>query len=147
MLSSTCKYAIRAVIYMAINDGEHKKIGIKEISGELNIPTPFLGKILQILAKNKLLNSTKGPHGGFGFAKHPSEIKLINIIEIIDGLDLFNECLIGLSTCKPTEHDNLQCPIHRKYEPISKQLHDLFSSESIESLKNDMLASGGKVGL
>jgi len=66
MLSNTCKYGIRAVIYLALHNAEEKKIGIKEISSELNIPTPFLGKILQMLAKNKMLISTKGPNGGFG---------------------------------------------------------------------------------
>ena len=45
MLSNTSKYAIRAVIYLALYAGEEKKIGIKEISKDLSIPTPFLGKI------------------------------------------------------------------------------------------------------
>ena len=62
MLSNTSKYAIRAVIYLALFAGKEKKIGIKQISTDLSIPTPFLGKILQTLAKHKLLSSTKGPH-------------------------------------------------------------------------------------
>lgn len=147
MLSNTCKYAIRAVIYLSLNGGEEKKIGIKEISKELDIPTPFLGKILQTLAKNKLLRSTKGPHGGFGLARPSKDITLLHIIEIIDGLDFFNTCLIGLRSCKPTVHDNIQCPVHYKYEPISKQIYDLFNSETIENLKNKIEASGGKIGL
>lgn len=64
MLSNTCKYAIRSVIYLALNAQDGKKIGIKKISEDLEIPTPFLGKILQSLARQKLLSSTKGPHGG-----------------------------------------------------------------------------------
>lgn len=147
MLSNTCKYAIRAVIYIALNDGENKKIGLKKISEELDIPSPFLGKILQILSKNKLLNSTKGPNGGFSLNKSAQEITLLNIIEIIDGLDLFSNCLIGLRTCSSTAHHGVQCPIHRKYEPISKKLYDLFNSETIESLSNEIKASEGKIGL
>ncbi|HSH51217.1 MAG TPA: Rrf2 family transcriptional regulator [Bacteroidales bacterium] len=147
MLSNTCKYAIRAVIYLSLNGGEEKKIGIKKISEDLDIPTPFLGKILQTLAKNKLLKSTKGPHGGFGLAKPAKDITLLNIVEIIDGLDFFNTCLIGLRTCKPTAHDDVQCPIHHKYEPISMQIYDLFNSETIENLKNEIEASEGKIGL
>ena len=46
MLSNTCKYAIRAVIYIALNGENNRKIGIKEISKELDLPTAFLGKIL-----------------------------------------------------------------------------------------------------
>ena len=63
MLSNTSKYAIRAVIYLALFSSDEKKIGIREISKELGLPTPFLGKILQMLAKQKILNSTKGPMG------------------------------------------------------------------------------------
>lgn len=147
MLSNTCKYGIRAVIYLALNNEDNKKIGIKEISSELNIPTPFLGKILQLLAKNKILNSTKGPHGGFSLAKPASEISLLNIIEIIDGLDLFNECLIGLSTCSASAHDDVQCPIHHKYVPISNQIYNLFTNETIEKLANEIKASNGRISL
>lgn len=147
MLSNTCKYGIRAVIYIALNDGEEKKIGLKEISSELDIPSPFLGKILQILAKNKLLNSTKGPNGGFSLRKPAKEITLLNIVEVIDGLDLFTDCLIGLRTCSANAYNDVQCPIHRKYEPISKQIYDLFDYETIESLAKEIKASNGKISL
>ena len=147
MLSNTCKYGIRAVIYLALNDGENKKVGIKQISKDLDIPTPFLGKILQNLAKHKLLTSTKGPHGGFGLAKNPSEITLLDIIEIIDGFDLFTECLIGLRSCSSQSHEDVQCPIHKKYTPISKELYQLFKNETIEGLASEIKASGGSIGL
>ena len=96
MLSNTSKYAIRAVIYLALFAEDEKKIGIKQISSDLGIPTPFLGKILQTLAKHKVLSSTKGPHGGFGMGKDPAEVSLIDIVDIIDGRDLFTKCLIRL---------------------------------------------------
>lgn len=147
MLSNTCKYAIRAIIYMAINGGEERRIGIKKIAEELDIPTPFLGKILQNLVRHKLLVSTKGPHGGFGLAKPAADITLLDIIEIIDGMDLFNNCLIGLSTCSATSTKELQCPIHSKYLPISQQLYKLFSETNIRDLGDDIDASGGTIGL
>ena len=147
MLSNTCKYAIRAVIYLALNGGEEKKIGIKEISKELYIPTPFLGKILQSLAKNKMLLSTKGPNGGFSLAHPAKEITLLSIVEIIDGMDLFDDCLIGLRTCSANAHNDVQCPIHHKYLPINKQVYNLFNSETIQMLADEIIASGGKIGL
>lgn len=147
MLSNTCKYAIRAVIYLALYTKDEKKIGLKEIAKELDMPSPFLGKILQTLAKNKLLKSTKGPNGGFILAKPAKEISLLSIIEIIDGLDLFNNCLIGLRTCSANAHSDVQCPIHHKYLPINKQLIDLFQNETIYSLAKQIEASDGKIGL
>lgn len=147
MLSNTCKYAIRSVIYLALTGVEEEKIGIKKISKELDIPTPFLGKILQTLAKHKMLLSTKGPNGGFSLARPANKITLLNIIETIDGMDFFNDCLIGLKTCSSTAHNDVQCPIHHKYWPISKQVYDLFNTETIDSLANEIKVSDGKIGL
>jgi len=147
ILSNTCKYAIRACIYLALNGGEEKKIGIKKIADDLNIPTPFLGKILQNLVRHKILDSTKGPHGGFGLAKDPQDIALLDIIRIIDGMDIFNECLIGLKSCNEYGHDVIPCPIHDQFRPISQQLYDLFQNETIGSLKEKLEKAEGEIGI
>ena len=134
MLSNTSKYAIRAVIYLALNAGEEKKIGIKQISKDLGIPTPFLGKILQTLAKHNLLSSTKGPHGGFGLGKPAKEISLVDIVDIIDGQDIFNKCLIRLEDC----NDKEPCSMHGKYIEIRKSLLNLFQKEKISELVDEI---------
>ncbi|MCK4662688.1 MAG: Rrf2 family transcriptional regulator [Bacteroidales bacterium] len=133
MLSNASKYAIRAVLYLAVNDDKEKNIGIKQISKELKIPSPYLSKILQSLAKHKLLSSTKGPHGGFALRMLPEEISLMDIVKIIDGPDFFNTCLIGLKSCTEIEKDDV-CQIHNKYAPIKNQLEKLFKEQTIESI-------------
>jgi Rrf2 family transcriptional regulator, iron-sulfur cluster assembly transcription factor len=138
MLSNTSKYAIRAVIYLALNAGEERKIGIKEISKDLKIPTPFLGKILQTLAKHKLLSSTKGPHGGFGLGKAAEDIYLLDIVDIIDGQDIFKKCLIRLDDCSEDKKD--QCSLHDKYLDIRKSLMNLFQHEKISELVDEIKA-------
>ena len=141
MLSNTCKYGIRAVLYLAMNIQEGKKIGIKQISKDLNIPTPFLGKILQSLAKHKILSSTKGPHGGFGLGKEPDKISLLDIVLIIDGEDIFNVCLINITDCKDYDNGKAPCPVHKKFGPIRKMIMELFKNETISSLINEMKKS------
>lgn len=138
MLSNTCKYAIRSVIYLSLNAKEGKKIGIKKISEDLEIPTPFLGKILQSLARQKLLTSTKGPHGGFGMGKEPSEITLMNIVEIVDGLDMFENCLIGMRPCKTDINKRPPCPVHNQFGNIRQTIYDLFNSKTIGQLIDEM---------
>ncbi len=101
MLSNTCKYAIRALIYLGNFSKNGEKIGIKKIAGDLDIPTPFLGKILQSLVKQKILSSTKGPNGGFGLGKPAGEITLYDIVKTVDGEDFFLNCLISL---EPVPH-------------------------------------------
>ncbi|MDP4207470.1 MAG: Rrf2 family transcriptional regulator [Bacteroidota bacterium] len=144
MLSNTSKYAIRAVIYLAVKSNGESKIGIKQISKDLDIPTPFLGKILQSLAKHKMLSSTKGPHGGFGLGKNPYEISLMDIVEVIDGLDSFNSCVLGLKSCTD---DDQHCPIHRSYGAIREQLKTLFETENIGDLADHIKESDFSLAL
>lgn len=144
MLSNTSKYAIRAVIYLALNGNKDSKIGIKQISKDLEIPTPFLGKILQSLAKHKLLASTKGPHGGFSLGKSAYDISLMDIVEIIDGLDSFNMCVLGLKTC--TESHTF-CPVHSSYSGIREQLKNLFQSENIGILVEKIKTSQNQIAI
>ncbi len=135
MLSNTSKYALRAAIYIAFHAADGKKIGIKTISDDLNIPSPFLAKILQVLAKHKILSSTKGPKGGFGIGRDPFEVSLYDIIYIMDGDDLFKRCLISLRICN---EDDVQCPMHSKYEKIRNQLIETFKQQSIGKLAKEI---------
>jgi Rrf2 family iron-sulfur cluster assembly transcriptional regulator len=141
MLSNTCKYGIRAVLYLAMNARENEKIGIKQISRDLDIPTPFLGKILQSLAKQKLLSSTKGPHGGFGLGKKPEKISLLDIVLIIDGENLFDRCLINIVNCKDYDNGKTQCPVHKKFAPIRNKIKESFEKETIGSIIKEMKKS------
>jgi Rrf2 family protein len=134
MLSSSCKYGIRAVTYIASKSKENGKIGIRQISEDLNLPTPFLAKILQLLAKQKILSSSKGPHGGFSLIKDPKKITLLDIIVTIDGNALLENCIIHNTTCSCVGEDKLICPIHDEYSRIRAGMVKLFSTKTIHSL-------------
>ena len=142
MLSNTCKYAIRAAIYLAVNEEKGKKVGIKKISAELDLPSPFLGKILQTLAKHKILSSTKGPNGGFGLGKKPEEIKLIDIVFLIDGMDNFDKCGIGINKC--LEQD-IPCAMHFKYANLRDSIKNLFESTSLKGLVDELNQNGSSI--
>lgn len=141
MLSNTSKYAIRAVIYLALYATPEKKAGLKEISGELDIPTPFLGKILQILTRHHILDSAKGPNGGFTLKKQAIDISLMEIIDIIDGADAFNQCLIRNSPCS----DEAPCSLHDKVESYRKGLKSTLISESIADLVSEFRKGNEKI--
>ena len=124
MLSNTSKYAIRAVIYLAVYATDDKRIGIKKIAEALDIPSPFLGKILQILVRRKLLSSTKGPNGGFGLGKDPNDITLYDIIMEMDGDDLFDTCLLGTGRCSDNKEKDGHCAIHNDFEEVRTKMVD-----------------------
>lgn len=96
----------------------------------MGIPSPFLGKILQILARNHLLNSTKGPHGGFNLYKPAMEISIMEVIEVIDGTDAFDTCVIRTSKCS---HD-APCSLHDKFAPLRSEMKHLHMTETIDDL-------------
>lgn len=133
MLSHTSKYAIRALIYLELYSNSDKKVGIKEISQKLDIPSPFLGKILQILVKHNFLNSAKGPNGGFYLKRQAIEISLMEVIEIIDGSDSFEICVIRNSPCDL----NNPCSMHAKMAPLWKEMRSVFVTETIADLVSE----------
>jgi Rrf2 family iron-sulfur cluster assembly transcriptional regulator len=145
MISNTSRYAIRALVYLAINIDGKRKTGIKKIAEDLDIPSPFLGKILQTLAKQKVLLSTKGPNGGFCLSEYSLNINLMDIIKIIDGDDLFDRCLVTNKTCNELESN--QCTLHKHYEPIREDIKSMFSQHTIEGLAAEFKSSRGRIDL
>jgi Rrf2 family protein len=134
MLSNSCRYGIRAVIYLAGLPANGGMTGIRKISSDLGLPTPFLAKILQQLAKQKILNSSKGPHGGFSLLKDPRKITLLDIVNSIDGHDVFTNCIMHNGSCEGVEKADKHCPLHDDYENTRSELIKLFSQKTIYDL-------------
>jgi Rrf2 family protein len=139
MLSNSCRYGIRAVIYLAKHPLTNGKTGIRKISSDLSLPQPFLAKILQQLAKKKILSSSKGPHGGFSLLKDPKKITLLDIVTAIDGEDIFTDCIMHNGSCHSVQKSKVQCSLHKDYGNIRKDLINLFSKKTIHEL---VLSSG-----
>ena len=131
MLSNTSRYALRAVIYLASKGSDGERIGIKKIAEDLDIPSPFLGKILQTLAKKKLLLSTKGPNGGFAFPGDATTVTLYDIIAVIDGEELFTRCLLSDKNCSEEKE---VCAMHNEYHNIRKEIVEMFKGKTILEL-------------
>lgn len=134
MLSNSCRYGIRAVIYLASQPSSAGKTGIRKISGDLKLPTPFLAKILQQLAKQKILSSSKGPHGGFSLLKDSRLITLLDIVNSIDGKDVFTNCIMHGSSCEGVEKEKKQCPLHEDYQKTRSDIIKLFANKTIYDL-------------
>ncbi|MBN2666106.1 MAG: Rrf2 family transcriptional regulator [Bacteroidales bacterium] len=133
LLSNSCKYGIRAVVYLASRHTKNN-IGIREISKDLDLPSPFLAKIMQQLAKHKILNSVKGPNGGFSLKKKPESITMLDIVKIIDGDNLFKNCLIHDGACYDVKKSRKACPVHDDYSIIRSNIVKLFRSKTIADL-------------
>jgi Rrf2 family iron-sulfur cluster assembly transcriptional regulator len=133
MLSNQSKYAIRGVIYLALNASEKKKLGSKEVAQKIKVPQPFLAKILQTLSKEEIIKSSKGPKGGFFLTEKELSGNLMKVIECIDGLDAFKTCYIGLPHCS----DENPCAIHHLGAPLRNQLITELKKRSIAEFAED----------
>jgi Rrf2 family iron-sulfur cluster assembly transcriptional regulator len=133
MFSTSCHYGLQGILHIAYHHDEDRNIDLKQIAEEQNIPKHFLSKILQILVKKNLLVSTKGPSGGFRLKREPEEISLIEIIDAIDGMDVFTKCGIGFKQC----NDDNPCPIHEDYKKVRKQVQLLFENKNLAELVED----------
>ncbi|MDO5608948.1 MAG: Rrf2 family transcriptional regulator [Capnocytophaga sp.] len=137
MLSNSSKYAINAIIYLAVNASENRKIGVKEIAETLRIPSPFLAKILQTLSRKKAISSTKGPGGGFWLSDEEKDVPLISIVYHIDGIDKFTNCVLGLKLCSEEQ----PCPMHHSVQPYKHEFMRQLSDNTIGDFAT-MVANG-----
>ena len=132
--SKKCEYGIQAVLFMAAQDIDCV-CPAEEISKKLKIPKEFVSKILQSLTESGIVESKKGKLGGFKLAMHPSMIKLIDIVEAIDGLESFNSCVLGFPNCSPDK----PCPVHNYWGPLREKAYYMLSSETIDKFKTKTL--------
>jgi len=145
MLSNSCKYGVRAVLLIASKPAVEGKVGLKTIASELNIPQPFLAKILQILSKSKILISAKGPHGGFSLMRPATDITLMDIVRAIDSDEFFDSCLLTGEKCNYYEPSKGVCMLHNDLRKEKVRLTRFFSSKSIDSLVRQLRKSNDVV--
>jgi len=115
---------------VAIKSNEHRRVPIDEISDRLSVPRHFLGKIMNKVAKEGILSSTKGPNGGFELNDVTLTTPLITLLESINGLNQFNECVLRLKACN-AKHP---CPLHEGIQGYKAEFLDFFSRTDIGSL-------------
>ncbi len=139
MFSKTCEYGIRATIFIASQSLEDNRLSLKEIANEIESPVAFTAKILQQLVRSNILDSVMGPTGGFQIDKNRiDEIKLSQIVDILDGDSIYRGCGLGLKECNALE----PCPVHDKFVNIRNELKEMLENTSIYEL-----AVGLEIGL
>jgi len=134
MFSKTCEYAIRAVIFIAQKSASGVNAGIKEIAKGIASPEHFIAKILQGLSRKGLVQSVKGPNGGFYLNENSRKNTLADIVEAIDGDKLFNGCALGLKNCS----EKKPCPLHEEFKAIRTQLHQMLQSATVDGFNQEL---------
>jgi len=120
LLTRDTDYAVRALCYIAKQ--KEKVVSVTELVKALNIPRPFLRKILQLLHKKRVLKSYKGPKGGFSLSLPAKEIFILDLIETLQGRFTLNECLFKKNICPNIDACNLKKRITNIEKHVIAQL-------------------------
>ena len=130
--SQSSKYAIRAFVNLASQPEGHFAM-VKNIAEEEQIPAHFLAKILQQIARKGLLKSSKGPTGGFCLKVAPNKLKLIDIVDAVDGLNSFSSCAGGLPECNAAT----SCSLCARWKPVHSRIMVFLGKTTIADLVRD----------
>lgn len=131
--SNACAYAIRAMSRLAMlrPDGY---VLLDELCDGSDLPRHFVAKIFQDLVRKGLLTSAKGRGGGFALARKPDQISLYDIVEVIDGIENLNACVVGMHRCD----DHQPCPQHDEWKPIRNQLKEYLVRTTLDTMSSAM---------
>lgn len=143
MFSKSCEYAIRAVIIVCQNTQDGMKSSLNEIASKADVPAQYIAKLLQKLVHSEVVNSSKGPGGGF-YIDTNKQIRLIDIVSCIDGDDIFTACGLGLKQCNAKN----PCPLHYHFlnvrTDLKKMLENTLIHELSEQLKDNVFVLNNK---
>lgn len=141
MFSKTCEYALRAMIFIAQRSKEGIKVGFKEIAKGIGAPEHFIAKILQDLSRKGLVQSAKGPNGGFFLNEDAIQHSIADIVRAIDGNQLFEGCAMGLQDCS----EKWPCPLHAEFKTIRAQIYQMLQSKTIGEFNKELHLSMSEV--
>lgn len=106
-LSQSSGYAILALSCMECRC-EDRLVLARTISKGLGIPLPYLSKLLHHLVRAGLITSKRGYQGGFALSRAAGKIRMLDVVEAVEGPGWAPACFLGLDGCKSRR----LCPTH-----------------------------------
>lgn len=131
MLSQTSEYALRAILHLS-REGGSDPVRVDDVAEALQVPRNYLSKILHVLAREGILESTRGPHGGFRLARPAEGLSLAEVVAHFqpDLLAPGERCLLGRPRCL----DSDPCAAHDTWKEISESIRSFFLETTVEDL-------------
>ena len=127
--SRSSEYAFRALTHLATQPAGSYSM-VKDIARTEEIPTHFLAKILQQLARKGVLRSSKGPSGGFALRRPPRAVSLLEIIDALEGTASYHQCAVGLAECS----DTMPCPMHDSWKLLRERILNYLAGNTVADL-------------
>jgi len=134
MLSNSSKYAIKAVLFLALHSDSENKVLAKDIAKPINVPQAYIAKLLQDLARANIISSIRGPKGGFFLNSNNREKSILDIISVIDGEKKLKSCMLSLKNC----NESKPCPLHYSISPSRELILEKLKNQTIDQLSQNV---------
>lgn len=126
MISSTAIYALRAAAYLANQPGRY--VNRTEISEATAVPHEYLLKVLKQLDGAEIVNSRRGPGGGYRLTRPAGEITTLEVVLAVDTIPRITACPLGIEG-----HVQL-CPLHQLLDNAAWQLEEALAQAKLSDL-------------
>lgn len=103
---------------------------LDELCDGSDLPRHFVAKIFQDLVRKGLLTSAKGRGGGFALARPADQITVFDIVQIIDGSEQLDRCVVGMAQCD----DQQPCPHHDQWKPLREQIKEFMIQTTLAEM-------------
>ena len=127
-LFKSSEYAIRCLVYMATSDCE--MCTVKMLSDALDIPYKFLGRLMSRLGAAGIVTVRHGKYGGYRIARPLDEVRLADIIEVVEGLENYDRCILGFATCD----DENPCSLHEHWSGHREGIRGMINNVTLADL-------------
>jgi Rrf2 family protein len=127
MFSNTAEYALRAVMHLTSAPGRPR--AAKEIAEAGKIPPGYVSKVLQDLARAGILDSRRGPSGGFRLSRDAADISILEVINAVDPIRRITRCPLGLP-----EHSKRLCRLHQQLDDAIATVEKTLAQTSFADL-------------
>lgn len=123
-------YALLALSYLG-TEAQGRLVGPREIAARYEIPAELLAKIMQTLARHRLVSSVAGPTGGYRLGRDASSITVADVLEAVDGVFAIAQCWDagGADGCAQSAHCHLREPLARIQDEMTRLLRTMTLEE------------------
>jgi len=135
--SHTCEYALRAVTHIAQRGGDGPVLA-RDIAAAMDIPRPYLQRVLRELVRRGVLTSARGIGGGFRLNRPPEKILLLDIMTPFDNVLARTACPFGNPRCG---WEN-PCPVHDRWSRVVATYRSFLESTTLADLLRPQPALG-----
>lgn len=135
------QYAIQALVQLALQP-EGEALMCRDLADSLNIPYPYLSKLMQQCARQGLVGASRGRRGGYWLIGDTASMAILDLMVAINGERSTRECLLGLKDCA----DDLACVMHCEWKPVKEGMLSLLKDQTLGQLADSVRQGHCRLG-